>query len=157
MESGYLNSVPTAGLPSSDGDRRHSRSRDPAAGVHLQMTWRLPRHADSIPTARRLLDAILTLLCVADGCRYEVAVMLSEACANAVSHADGHEYGVHVDLDHDRCVIEVRRPRTGRAGLSGREHAAHRPHIVGTAAGLLPGFGHPGRSTTWEKRPSSFS
>jgi serine/threonine-protein kinase RsbW len=71
------------------------------------MTWRLPRDADSIPIVRHLLDAILVLLCVVDGCRYEIGVMLSEACANAVLHADGHEYRVHVDVDDQRCVIEV--------------------------------------------------
>ena len=71
------------------------------------MTWRLPRDAHSISTARHLLDAILALLGVADGCRYEIAVMLSEACANAVLHADGHEYEVHVDVDDQRRIIEV--------------------------------------------------
>jgi serine/threonine-protein kinase RsbW len=107
MESARLNAAPTAGLAPSDGNRRRSHSLPTAAGVHLQITWRLPRSADSIPTVRHLLDAILALLRVADGCRYEIAVMLSEACANAVLHADGREYLVHVDLDNERCVIEV--------------------------------------------------
>jgi serine/threonine-protein kinase RsbW len=107
MESARLNAAPTAGLAPSDGNHRHSRSPTTAAGVRLQMTWRLPRNADSIPTVRHLLDTSLALLCVEDGCRYEIAVMLSEACANAVLHADGREYVVHVDLDHERCVIEV--------------------------------------------------
>jgi serine/threonine-protein kinase RsbW len=107
MASERLNSAPSAGLPSSDGDRRRSRFPDSATGVRLQMTWRLPREAHSIPTARHLLDASLALLSVAEGCRYEIAVMLSEACANAVLHADGHEFRVHVDVDDERCVIEV--------------------------------------------------
>jgi serine/threonine-protein kinase RsbW len=78
-----------------------------AASVRLQMTWRLPRDPHSVPTVRHLLDAILAVLRIADGCRHEIAMMLSEACANAVLHADGHEYRVHVDVDDERCVIEV--------------------------------------------------
>jgi serine/threonine-protein kinase RsbW len=87
-----------------DGDP----ASDGAAGLsRLQLTWCLSRRAVTVPMVRRLVDTALSLMCVADACRADIALALSEACANAVYHAHGDEYQVTVDIGADRCVLEV--------------------------------------------------
>src|SRR5688572_2124250 len=71
------------------------------------MTWCLARDPASVTASRHLLDAALTLLGVTVHCRGEIAVLITEACTNAVRHADGECYQVTVDADGEQCVIEV--------------------------------------------------
>ena len=68
----------------------------------------LPRDAASVPITRQVLDGCLETLGVAPGTRTDIALALSEACANVVLHAEAaDEYEVMARASDDRCVIEV--------------------------------------------------
>jgi len=75
--------------------------------LHLQMTWCLPRRPATVTMARHLLDSALTLFGVSASCRDEIAIIVTEACTNAVRHAAGEDYEVRFFADRNRCVIEV--------------------------------------------------
>ena len=71
------------------------------------MLW-LPRDAVSVPVSRQVLDSCLETLGVAPDTRADIALALSEACANVVLHAGpGEQYEVQVSTRDRRCVIEV--------------------------------------------------
>ena len=83
-------------------------SKTGAAPLRLQIIWCLPRQAASVSMVRHLLDAALAVIGVADDCCADIALALTEACANAVRYAHGSdEYRVTVIADPDQCVIEV--------------------------------------------------
>ncbi|KHD77284.1 ATP-binding protein [Actinoplanes utahensis] len=76
--------------------------------MSLRLTLHLPRDAGTVTMARRLLDQALGTLRVAEDCRGELALILTEACANVVQHAAGSQaYEISVCVSHDECVIEV--------------------------------------------------
>jgi serine/threonine-protein kinase RsbW len=77
-------------------------------GMEIQMTLHLPRDAVSVPVGRQVLDSCLETLGVAPDTRADIALALSEACANVVQHAGpGEEYEVQVSARDRRCTIEV--------------------------------------------------
>jgi len=68
----------------------------------------LPRDAASVPLSRQVLDSCLDTLGVAADTRTDIALALSEACANVIQHAGpGDEYEVLAAARDGRCVIEV--------------------------------------------------
>lgn len=68
----------------------------------------LRREAASVPLARRLLMGTMETAGVDPDISFDLAVALSEACANAVEHAgSGTEYSVTARIDGDHCRIEV--------------------------------------------------
>lgn len=68
----------------------------------------LPRDAASVAVSRQVLDSCLGTLGVTDDTRTDIALALSEACANVVLHAgEGQEYEVMARARDGRCVIEV--------------------------------------------------
>jgi serine/threonine-protein kinase RsbW len=70
---------------------------------------RLPRQAASVTTARHTLVNALANIGVDKQCRDDVALALSEACSNAVEHAQmGQGYDVVVTVGRNRCIVEVR-------------------------------------------------
>jgi serine/threonine-protein kinase RsbW len=72
------------------------------------LVLRLPRDAASVPLTRRVLEAALVSLGVADDCRADVQLALSEACTNVIRHAvPSQSYQVQVGFDERRCTIEV--------------------------------------------------
>jgi serine/threonine-protein kinase RsbW len=74
----------------------------------LTMALTLPGDARSASYARSLLDTLLARLDVAAECREELAVMITEACSNAVRHArTAGDIEVSVALQEQQCVIEV--------------------------------------------------
>jgi serine/threonine-protein kinase RsbW len=76
--------------------------------MEIQMTLHLPRDAVSVPVGRQVLDSCLETLGVAPDIRADIALALSEACANVVQHAGlGEEYEVQVSAGDRRCAIEV--------------------------------------------------
>ena len=76
--------------------------------MEIQMTLHLPRDAVSVPVGRQVLDSCLETLGVAPDTRADIALALSEACANVVRHAGpGEEYEVQVSTRDRRCTIEV--------------------------------------------------
>ena len=71
------------------------------------MLW-LPRDAVSVPVSRQILDSCLETLGVMPDTRGDIALALTEACANVIQHAGpGEEYEVLVSTRNRRCVIEV--------------------------------------------------
>jgi len=76
--------------------------------VEITMVLHLPRDAVSVPVSRRVLDGCLQTLGVKPDTRADIALALSEACANVIQHAGaGQEYQVEVSARDGRCAIEV--------------------------------------------------
>ncbi len=76
--------------------------------MEIKMALYLPRDAASVPVTRRVLDRCLETLGVTPDTRADIALALSEACANVVQHAGpGQEYQVQVNARSGQCVIEV--------------------------------------------------
>lgn len=76
--------------------------------IALRLALNLPRDAATVPVVRRLLDQALRTLGVEPGCRDDIGLILTEACANVIEHAlqiDDYEIGVQVTAE--RCVIHV--------------------------------------------------
>jgi serine/threonine-protein kinase RsbW len=77
-------------------------------GIEIKMVLYLPRDAASVPVTRQVLDRCLETLGVTPDTRADIALALSEACANVVQHAGpGEEYQVQVSASNGHCVIEV--------------------------------------------------
>jgi serine/threonine-protein kinase RsbW len=77
-------------------------------GVEIKMVLHLPRDAASVPVSRQVLDSYLETLGVVPDTRADIALALSEACANVILHAGpGEEYEVQVSTRNRRCAIEV--------------------------------------------------
>jgi serine/threonine-protein kinase RsbW len=76
--------------------------------MEIQMALHLPRDAVSVPVSRQVLDSCLETLGVTPDTRGDIALALSEACANVIQHAGpGEEYEVRVSTRNCRCAIEV--------------------------------------------------
>jgi serine/threonine-protein kinase RsbW len=77
-------------------------------GVEIKMVLYLPRDAASVPISRQVLNGCLETLGVTPDTRTDIALALSEACANVIQHAGpGDEYEVLASARRGRCVIEV--------------------------------------------------
>jgi serine/threonine-protein kinase RsbW len=77
-------------------------------GVEVKMVLNLPRDAASVTVSRQVLDSCLQRLGVTPDTRDDIALALSEACANVILHAGpGQEYEVQVSVGDGRCAIEV--------------------------------------------------
>jgi serine/threonine-protein kinase RsbW len=97
--------------------------------VEIKMVLFLPRDAVSVPVSRQVLDRCLESLGVTPDTRADIALALSEACANVVQHAGvGEEYEVQVSARNGRCVIEV-------VNTSSRDSG---PAADGSDAGAFP-------------------
>ena len=99
--------------------------------MEVKMVLYLPRDAVSVPVSRQVLDGCLQTLGVTPDTRADIALALSEACANVIQHAGpGEDYEVQVSAKNCRCAIEVvnagsrnREPAldySGTAGVEGR-------------------------------------
>jgi serine/threonine-protein kinase RsbW len=76
--------------------------------VEFKVVLAMPRDAASVPVSRQVLDSCLETLGVTLDTRTDIALALSEACANVVLHAGaGEEYEVMARARDGRCVIEV--------------------------------------------------
>ena len=56
--------------------------------MRLTMDLSLPRDRASVVRARHVLDTLLSLVDATDECRAQLALLITEACANAVLHSD---------------------------------------------------------------------
>jgi serine/threonine-protein kinase RsbW len=98
-------------------------------GVEINMVLYLPRDTASVPVTRQVLDSCLETLGVTPDTRADIALALSEACANVVQHAGpGDEYEVRARARDGRCAIEVvntanrdDRPEPDRSGTGAGE------------------------------------
>lgn len=80
--------------------------QDGTARVRLTLT--VPRAASTLPTVRALLDSALILVGATEDCRGELAVALTEACSNAIVHAQGSAgYTVGITVSGSICVVDV--------------------------------------------------
>jgi serine/threonine-protein kinase RsbW len=103
--------------------------------MEIQMALYLPRDAVSVPVSRQVLDRCLETLGVTADTRGDIALALSEACANVIRHAGpGEEYEVRVSTRDCRCAIEV--VNTGSRGGG--------PLPAGIGAGRIRDAGEPG-------------
>ncbi len=76
--------------------------------MEIQLVLYLPRDAASVPVSRRVLDGCLKTLGVVPDTRDDIALALTEACANVIQHAGaGEEYEVQVSTSNRKCAIEV--------------------------------------------------
>jgi serine/threonine-protein kinase RsbW len=76
--------------------------------VEVNVALSLPRDVASVPVTRQVLDSCLERLGVRPDTRADIALALSEACANVIRHAGpGEEYEVIATTRDGRCVIEV--------------------------------------------------
>ncbi|MFI5907715.1 ATP-binding protein [Dactylosporangium sp. NPDC051541] len=76
--------------------------------IAFRLVLHLPRDAATVPVARRLLGQALGTLGVEDGCRDDISLILTEACANVIEHAlDTDDYEITIDVTGARCVIHV--------------------------------------------------
>jgi serine/threonine-protein kinase RsbW len=76
--------------------------------VEVNVALSLPRDVASVPVTRQVLDSCLERLGVMPETRADIALALSEACANVIRHAGpGEEYEVIATTRDGRCVIEV--------------------------------------------------
>jgi serine/threonine-protein kinase RsbW len=80
----------------------------------------LRREAASVPLARRMLLGAMESAGVDGDIAHDLAVALSEACANAVEHGAGERgdaYRVTACIDGDTCHVEVTDAGPGFPGV----------------------------------------
>jgi serine/threonine-protein kinase RsbW len=76
--------------------------------MRLTMKVSLPQRPSSIGDARRILVGLLSVAGAADEARGQLAVLISEACANVVQHGDaGATIDLHIVIESGRCLVEV--------------------------------------------------
>jgi len=77
--------------------------------VEIHYGLRLPRGVVTVPIVRELCRTAMTQLGVMEPCVQDVALALTEACANVIEHAEGtdDDYEVRLQLDNERCEIRV--------------------------------------------------
>jgi serine/threonine-protein kinase RsbW len=103
--------------------------------VEVNVALSLPRDVASVPVTRQVLDSCLERLGVMPDTRADIALALSEACANVIRHAGpGEEYEVIATTRDGRCVIEVvdngdrdgvRLPASDQAAISEQAMSEH--------------------------------
>src|ERR1700732_635472 len=105
--------------------------------MEIKMVLYLPRDSASVPVSRQVLDGCLATLGVTPDTRADIALALTEACANVVQHArPTEEYLVQVGARKGRCAIEV--VNTGSANAP-----AARDGDEGWRAGVLASIDEP--------------
>jgi serine/threonine-protein kinase RsbW len=77
--------------------------------VEIRYSLRLPRDAVTVPLVRTICRDAMTRLGVTLDCQGDVALALTEACANVVQHAGGDEteYEVQIEFSGGICHIRV--------------------------------------------------
>jgi serine/threonine-protein kinase RsbW len=92
--------------------------------VDVNWTLLLPREAESVGKARRMLRDTATLAGMDPDVSYDLGVALTEACANVIEHAGAAEgYWVAAGISDDRCWIDV---IDNGVGFAPRRLAEHR-------------------------------
>lgn len=124
----------------------------------------LPRDAASVPVSRQVLDGCLETLGVTPDTRDDIALALTEACANVVLHAGpGDEYEVTARVTDGQCIIEVLNDAPGTGALArgdGRvpalaEHGRGLTIMDAVVDSLrLTGNGRDGTTVHFEKGPA---
>lgn len=99
--------------------------------MEVNMVLFLPRDAVSVPVSRKVLDRCLESLGVTPDTRGDIALALTEACANVVQHAGSDdEYEVRVSAKNRQCIIEVVNTGSENAEPSAGHGSAASPGIA---------------------------
>ena len=77
--------------------------------MQVKYSLYLPRDVGTVPVARRLCVAAMEELGIARACLNDVALAVTEACANVIEHSSDidDEYEVIVTLNEQICEIQV--------------------------------------------------
>lgn len=77
--------------------------------MEIRYALRLPRDAVTVPLVRTICRDAMDRLGVTPDCQGDVALALTEACANVVQHAGGeeNEYEVQIEFTGGTCHIRV--------------------------------------------------
>lgn len=77
--------------------------------MEINFALRLPRDASTVPLVRAMCRDAMARLGVTRDCRSDVALAVTEACANVVLHAAGgtDEYEVRIEFNGEWCHIRV--------------------------------------------------
>ena len=77
--------------------------------MEINYALRLPREVQTVPIVRDLCRTAMTQLGIEEACVQDVALALTEACANVIEHTSGtdDDYEVRLRLDNERCQIRV--------------------------------------------------
>jgi anti-sigma regulatory factor (Ser/Thr protein kinase) len=79
--------------------------------MRLTMDLSLPLDRASVARARHILDTLLSLIDTTDECRAQLALLITEACANAVLHSDRNiPIELAVTIDDRECIVEIGNP-----------------------------------------------
>src|SRR4051794_22385187 len=80
-----------------------------ATAMEISYAINLPRDALTVPIVRRLCQGAMVELGVSRTCTSEVAVAVTEACANVIEHSSDQDddYEVRVAVNDARCEIRV--------------------------------------------------
>jgi len=115
--------------------------------MEIKMALYLPRDAASVPVSRRVLDRCLETLGVTPDTRADIALALSEACANVVQHAGpGQEYEVQASARDGQCVIEVVNAGSGTSTVQGGlKNDQERPGVTALVGEPVPATAEHGR------------
>jgi serine/threonine-protein kinase RsbW len=115
--------------------------------MEIKMALYLPRDAASVPVTRRVLDRCLETLGVTPDTRADIALALSEACANVVQHAGpGEEYQVQASASGGQCVIEVVNAGSGTGIVAdGGGTAGEQPGVSALIGNPVPATAEHGR------------
>lgn len=104
--------------------------QEPASDVRFCLVF--PPESISIPGMRRVLGDTLGKLGVDADCVFDLVLAVTEACTNVLRHAGpGHRFEVVVQVDMDRCVLEVHDNGRGfdSAALTSRSVHSRRPPV----------------------------
>jgi serine/threonine-protein kinase RsbW len=76
--------------------------------MEITLSLNLPRDAQSVPVARRIVDSAMRTVGVEPSCVDDVSLALTEACTNVLQHAGpGDDYALGLRVCDDVCTIEV--------------------------------------------------
>lgn len=76
--------------------------------MNLSMTLSLPRHTSTVTCSRALIGILLSVAGTTAECREDLAVIMTEACTNAVVHsAPDSEVDISVIVEDRQCVLEI--------------------------------------------------
>lgn len=98
--------------------------------MQVKFSLYLPRDASTVPVARRLCRGAMEELGITRACLHDVALAVTEACANVIEHSSDtdDEYRVDVTVDEAQCEIIV--TDTGR----GFDHDSLTQELADTTA-----------------------
>lgn len=76
--------------------------------IEVNLSLCLPRDVQIVPLVRHLVGSTLEEFGVTRGCRADVELAVTEACANVLDHSHvDDEFEVKVAVDQDTCQIRV--------------------------------------------------